>query len=505
MSYATGNPAIGSNPASNYYSFLARKPNEGKIPLPSEMITGSNHILIIDSRERDLQKYPNPARYDITLPQKFKNVTSLELKGSIIPKTEYNVCTENNQIAFNVQNYITSCSIKEPGFGYTNGVYVLNVSPPAIAGGTTAQVTVTVTNNQVSLCVVTTRGSGYLRGNYGGLQIPSAGFYKNAGAYLDISSIPTESSMYIRYKSAHLVPNVGNELIAILNEGQYDFNIPNDSDLGLCREVTRALQAAVDGAINDGFIVPQAGEPSSGAEYFPYAGAPGDLGSCFLETSNENASANNRVCIQHGTPSGGYTQILFLELLWSSALIKYSSAMTLLGYGSSISTVQNIPPSPVDQTNGTLNLGVWESLPVVALNDYSLVNCPLYAILSFYNFPGDADRVESTNSVLDNSFAIVVFDANSSDVVFRAPDDSAPGTGTSNWASLLTKPGVIKAIKGQDFDTKILSFGPAPIAELSILNITFKKLNGDLFDFHGRDHTLILNIGSNDINSANKW
>lgn len=59
-----------TNPNSNYYSFLARKPDEGKIPNPSEMILGSEHIYVIDSRERDLKHYPNPAVYSIELDRK---------------------------------------------------------------------------------------------------------------------------------------------------------------------------------------------------------------------------------------------------------------------------------------------------------------------------------------------------------------------------------------------------------------------------------------------------
>ena len=80
-----------------------------------------------------------------------------------------------------------------------------------------------------------------------------------------------------------------------------------------------------------------------------------------------------------------------------------------------------------------------------------------------------------------------------------------PGTGPSSYNTLLSKPGMLKAIKGQDFDTKLLSFGPSPIAELNGITICFRKFNGDLIDFHGREHMLIFSINAEDINSGNKW
>jgi hypothetical protein len=115
--------------------------------------------------------------------------------------------------------------------------------------------------------------------------------------------------------------------------------------------------------------------------------------------------------------------------------------------------------------------------------------------------------VESTATTLDKAFATLVFDANGPDVVYREPEDTLPdpGTGPSNWGTLLLKPGTLKAIKGQDFDAKVLSFGPAPLAELAGLSICFRKYNGDLYDFHGRDHLLIFQLGCNDINTGNRW
>lgn len=508
-----------SDPNSNYFSFLARKPNEGKIPLPSEMITGSSHTIVIDSRERNMQMYPNPATYSILFSQTYKNVTSIELKGSILPKTEYNVNTGNMFIPFNVQDFITSIKIKDSGYGYVDGTYgfgavppndtLATITAPCITGGTQATVTVTVVDNSISTIVIQNPGSGYLRGFYGNLNDPTGGFYLNAGASF-VNSIPQDFNLRNRFRQAVVEVNVGNELVAQLTPGQYDFTNPNDADPGLCREVTEALQSAVDNAIQDGFVVPVVGGPQTGAEYFPFPTVDPDDGSCYLITTNGNASCNVQVAIQRGSGDGTYTQDPFVELLWSAEDFSDSSAVTILGYGSDIKSqkfrVSN-PPAPMDQTNNSYSGEAWSKKPIIGRNDYDLTDAPVYTILSFGEYKNVGQRLESTNENLDKSFATLVFDANAPDVIWRAPEATipTPGTGPSSYSTLLSKPGTLKAIKGADFDTKILSFGPAPLAELTGITVNFRKFNGDLVDFHGRDHLLIFTISAQDINSGNKW
>lgn len=509
---------IGSGGNSNYYAFLARNPNEGKIPNSSEIISGSEHIYVVDSRERDLKYFPNPAFYTIKFQHVFKNITSIELKGSLIPKTEYNVNSENMFIPFNVQDYITGIKIRKRGYGYVDGIYgsgtpnpgAVSVTPPAVSSGIQAEISVVVSNNEITSIMIENRGSGYLRGYYGNLNSPENGFYMNSGASF-INNIPIDKSLRHRFVSAEVDIVVGNELIASLTPGQYDFSHPNDSLPGLCREVTRSLQKAIDDAIDDNIIVPEIGGPQTGEEYFPYSTNNADNGSCFLTTNSPNASPNVNVAIQRGE-SDGYQQSLFLELLWSSEDFSDSSSMRLLGYGTYLTSNKykvSFPSTPVDQTNNTTGelVVTWSSKPVIGKNDYNLVNTPKYVILSLGENGGEIDRIESTATSLDKGFATLVFDANAPEVVFREPEDTlpAPGTGTSDWSSLLNKPGMMKAIKGADFDPKIISFGPAPLAELNSLTIKMTKMNGDLYDFHGKDHLLVFSFKCEDINSGNKW
>ena len=508
-----------SNPNSNYFSFTARKPNEGKIPNTSEMITGSSHTYIIDSRERNLIAFPNPASYTINFNDKFKNVTSIELKGSLIPKTEYNVNTGNMYIPYNIDDSLKSAKIVKPGYGYLDGTYgfggvgddqlLATVSTPAIAGGTQATITVVVTNNLIKSVVINAAGTGYLAGSYGGLEDPSKGYYRNARASA-ILNIPVDPDYRNTFQRGQIDLTVGTILLATLIPGQYDFASPNDGSPGLCREVTRALQESIDDAISNGTVVPVVGGPQTGAEYFPYLDTNPDDGSCYLITVNPNASPNSNIAIQRGAGDGSFVQSPFLEFVWSYEDTSDSSAIRLLGYGSSIvsqkfkSIIQN---PPVDQTNNTLSSTTWIESPIIGRNDYDLTDSPMYCILSFSDHSQSGDRIESTNPTLDKAFATLVFDANSSNVIFREPEATVPdpGTGPSNWGTLLNKPGMLKAIKGQDFDPKVLSFGPSPISELNGLTLCFRKLNGDLIDFHGKDHMLIFSINAEDINSGNKW
>lgn len=512
-----GQPLANSNPNSNYASYFARKTFEGRLPDPSKIINASSHIYVVDSRERNRTLYPNPALYGVKFPDLFKNVTSIELKGTVLPKTEYNVHSQNNVIIYNVQDFITSVVIQNPGYGYVDGVYgfgavppndlLATVSQPAIASGTQAEITVTVNNNRITSIVIANPGSGYLRGHYGSsLNYPSEGFYSNAGAFFQ-NNIPFDRTIS-NPDRANIQINVGNELAAFLNEGQYDFAHPNDSAPGLCREVTRALQQATQEAIDNGIITPVVGGPLTGAQYFPYSVLDSNDGSCFLFTPNPNASENSNVAIQRGSDDGTYEQSLFLELLWGTSNYQDSNAMSVLGYGSKYIN-PSLTNSPLDQTSGALGdlVNPWSSTPIESLHNYNLNGFPKYCIITFGQTPNDnTDRIEALNTTLDRAFATLIFDANAPDVIFREPSTAAPveGEGNSNYTTLVQKPGTLKGIKGADFDTKILSFGPAPIKELKGMFIRFQKYNGDLYDFKGQDHLLIFQINANDINTGNR-
>jgi hypothetical protein len=499
----------------NYGAYLATKPFSGSYPNPSEMITGQDHVLIVDSRSRNKRFYPNASKYMVKIPTPYKNVTSIELKGSLIPKTEHNVNLDNRSIPFNIEDFITNAIIKDRGFGYIDGTYgfgtadptAARITDPGLAGGTAATITVTVENNRIVSAIIPTgeEGSGYLRGYYGGvIEDPTNGFFRRAQASF-IDSIPKDPDLKDRFKSTDIEIQVGHELIAALPTGMYDFANVNDfaTSPGLALAVTTALQVAVQDAIDDGVITPVVGGPTTGVEYFPNAvAATGTTGSAYLTTINTNASGNANVVIQRGGDGSlGYTQDTFLELIFGSTELT-THAGNLLGFGSNNEITAGYFP-PIDQTTGDFSsytAGNYVPVPAIGRNDYNLTDSPKYVILSIT--PLQDTRIDSVSEELSKGYATLTFDANMPDVIFREPNTTGPGTGDSNYSSLLAKPGTLKGIKGQDYDSKFLSFGPVPVAEISEFMVEFKTFGGNFYNFQGEDHVLIFQFAASDINSA---
>ncbi len=85
------------------------EPESTLIPPPQELseyyninqqsITQTEYI-IIDSRERDLEAFPNPNKYRAIFGKDYHNVTQLELVTAELPSSEYNVNQGNNIIYF---------------------------------------------------------------------------------------------------------------------------------------------------------------------------------------------------------------------------------------------------------------------------------------------------------------------------------------------------------------------------------------------------------------------
>ena len=54
-----------------------------------------HYTFLIDSADRDRDKYPNPNKYTIDFTVPFKNVIGMEIIDSSIPRTMYNIDYEN--------------------------------------------------------------------------------------------------------------------------------------------------------------------------------------------------------------------------------------------------------------------------------------------------------------------------------------------------------------------------------------------------------------------------
>lgn len=67
----------------------------------------SKHIFAIDSRQRDYNIYPNANSYSIKIPDRYRNVTGIELKAAMLPRTEYNVNSSNKYLDVVIGDYIS--------------------------------------------------------------------------------------------------------------------------------------------------------------------------------------------------------------------------------------------------------------------------------------------------------------------------------------------------------------------------------------------------------------
>jgi hypothetical protein len=59
-----------------------------------------HYTFLIDSADRDRDKYPNPNKYTIDFTVPFKNVIGMEIIDSSIPRTMYNIDYENNEFFY---------------------------------------------------------------------------------------------------------------------------------------------------------------------------------------------------------------------------------------------------------------------------------------------------------------------------------------------------------------------------------------------------------------------
>ena len=75
-----------------------------------------HYTFLIDSADRDRDKYPNPNKYTIDFTVPFKNVIGMEIIDSSIPRTMYNIDYENNELFYYIGKNANDINI-------TRGIY----------------------------------------------------------------------------------------------------------------------------------------------------------------------------------------------------------------------------------------------------------------------------------------------------------------------------------------------------------------------------------------------
>lgn len=112
--FSNFNSAFSSNNTNEYdYNSVIIKP-------PDRNITHGTitKTLVIDSRDRDYNKYPHSNKYRVEITEEFRDVTSLELVYGQIPNQNYNINNSNNRFYISENNLLNNIVIPEGK--YTN-------------------------------------------------------------------------------------------------------------------------------------------------------------------------------------------------------------------------------------------------------------------------------------------------------------------------------------------------------------------------------------------------
>jgi hypothetical protein len=141
--------------------------------------------------------------------------------------------------------------------------------------------------------------------------------------------------------------------------------------------------------------------------------------------------------------------------------------------------------TPTDLQNGTTHTLTIQS--IIGQFDYDLIDDPKYLIMDLEFGNRSADRIESIDISSNQKFAIIIYDANDPDNIETYPVNNA-----NVQAGAFRRPGRMKALKGADFDKKIIVFDP-PFT-LENFKITFYKYDNTLYNFHNREHVLTFEI-----------
>jgi len=127
------------------------------------------NIFAIDSRQRDYSAYPNANNYHMLIPDRYNNVSSIELKAAMLPRTEYNINSSNNKIDMSVGDYISKIQVNNSRVYYKDshrpaptGTYNLQILNQNNGTGTGDDITLFInTNGNIEYITYNNTGSGY--------------------------------------------------------------------------------------------------------------------------------------------------------------------------------------------------------------------------------------------------------------------------------------------------------------------------------------------------------
>lgn len=115
--YTAYEPAPGDNRGSHFSLPPShKKPSRDNKPAQTD-------ILCFDSREREMNLYPDPENYTIRLPKTYKQVLSIELLDACIPVSQYLIDVHNNNLDISYSEYLSGAeqTITVPPGNYIKG------------------------------------------------------------------------------------------------------------------------------------------------------------------------------------------------------------------------------------------------------------------------------------------------------------------------------------------------------------------------------------------------
>ena len=202
-------------PINQYVQYPDPQTNEpfNRATHPAEKPVINKHIFAIDSRQRDYNVYPHANNYHLPIPDRYRNVTSIELKAAMLPRTEYNVNSTNKHIDFSVGDYISEIKVNNANVTYSSNGSTL----PAPAGTYTVEITNSINGVGIGADIEV------LVDSYGKIKHTSF-LINDAGSGYSYSNPPNAKIIGAPgggQFTANISVIVGIQYNAVLREGQY--------------------------------------------------------------------------------------------------------------------------------------------------------------------------------------------------------------------------------------------------------------------------------------------
>lgn len=602
---------------------------------PADKPTISTHIFAVDSRQRDYSIYPNANLYNINIPDRYRNVTGIELKAATLPRTEYNVNSANKYLDFVIGDFINTITLQSNNAinsKIEEGIHDLTIAPPVLAGGTQAKATVSVNKySQITGITITDSGTGYSYSRPPKITLSGFQYFNvvigfehigkmREGQYVIGGNPQYTQNIPLKYHQSwvpnNLVCEIENAMSnAILKDHDYCYSRKSWDTLPSGTTVTSATaqkdypllfttrlmsqyptletfsSTSTTRQHEDNYntnackfnrmyfsnvlILKTTGTVSSGildgttsftdslgfsyiakkVDVIPNTTSPQYILYCSLNNAIDQVGGEFWEGITEGPMDLGEfnADLCHWEFLFATGQNKIINSATLLGFNKrnyydkvendSIKVSHNASP-PLPTTSTLIPRGLTYSTE----NDYYVFGDPEYIILSFRpkhggnTFTGINDRIDSCeNSNIDRVFACLIYDTvqpavlqdvssgnsatsinslgnSNNDLKTFLNDESSKNdiqllsgnSGTQNM-SYNKPPGQLKAMKGSDFDRKIVMF-PQPVAQIHTLSFRFSKFSKggigseeELYDFHGKEHLMLFEITCSDLMTGKRF